>query len=78
MAIVKSGLLQQTKTLSIGPSKIEHDGVDLSFHTREGVMVTLDELMVALKDIDMLKGFIEDSSLGEEYKEYKTFRKLQE
>jgi len=54
-----------------GQAVLENTGEELVFRSKNGEEITLDELR-------MIRDFIEDSSLSEEWREFKLFRKLRE
>ena len=63
--------LEGSNTLNIGTASLDSDGRELTFTSQTGRKVSLEEII-------MLMDFLDESSISEEYKEYKTFRKLQE
>ena len=60
-------------------SNIIHDGhSSVILQSSNGDSVELTELVNAVRELNMLQEFIENSSLSEEYKEFRVFHKLKD
>ena len=64
--------------IDIGTSSIEHDGHELVFKSGANRSITLNEMLETMKELKMVMEFIESSSLSEEFKEYKMFKRLRD
>lgn len=53
-----------------------HTGGDLVFESKDGRQVSVDQVIDLLEDVILIKQFLEDSSLTEEWLEYKMVNKI--
>ena len=53
-----------------------HTAGDLIFQSKDGRQMGIEELMDAIQELYLIKQFLEDSSLTEEWQEYKMVNKL--
>jgi len=60
------------------PTDLVFNGRELVFTGTSIGEVSIERIVQAVEDIDLLVEFIEDSGLREEFKEFKVFRKLRE